>query len=299
MATIELGAARLDVVDRGRGEPVVLVHGSASDRRTWDGQLAKLARGFRVVAYSRRYHWPNPPIARGADYSMPEHVADLEAVIDALDLAPAHLVGHSYGAFVCLLLAIRAPVKVRSLVLSEAPVFPLVIKIPPRPSDLFRLFLTRPHMAWTVANFGARGLGPAIAAVRRGDRERALRRLGTAILGREAFGALSAERLAQARANLIDAELLGSLFPPLTAAEVRSVRCPALMVEGARSPRVFSHLARVLGDLLPNVERVDVASASHLIHEDNPSAFAAAVLSFLERRSSASSRSTAARMAAR
>jgi pimeloyl-ACP methyl ester carboxylesterase len=38
-----------------------------------------------------------------------EHVDDLEALLRLLDAAPAHLVGHSYGAFVCLLLAIRKP----------------------------------------------------------------------------------------------------------------------------------------------------------------------------------------------
>jgi pimeloyl-ACP methyl ester carboxylesterase len=124
-------------------------------------------------------------------------------------------------------------------------------------------------------------LAPAIAATRRGDRDEALRRLGSAILGPQAFRRLSSERLAQARANLIDAELLGSLFPPLTASQIRTVRCPVLLVTGDQSPPVLHHLSHLLGQLLPNVERVRFASASHLVHEDQPPAFAAAVLSFL------------------
>jgi pimeloyl-ACP methyl ester carboxylesterase len=284
MASIEINGVRLDYVECGSGEPLVLVHGSASDRRTWDCQLAALSRSFRVIAYSRRYHWPNQSISRGGDYSMPEHVADLEALIKQLEQSPAHLVGHSYGGFICLLLAILHPEKVRSLVLVEAPVFPLVIKIPPRASDILRLFLTRPRMAPAVAKFGARGLAPAIAATRRGDRDEALRLLGSAILGPESFHRLSRERLAQARANLIDAELLGSLFPPLTANQVRTVRCPALLVAGDQSPTVLSHLTNVLGRLLPNVERINIPSASHLVHEDAPAAFASAVVSFLSNR---------------
>ena len=284
MASIEINGARLDYIERGSGEPVVLVHGSASDRRTWDCQLEPLGHSFRAIAYSRRYHWPNEPIARGGDYSMPEHVADLEALIQRLELSPAHLIGHSYGGFVCLLLAIRNPAKVRSLVLVEAPVFPLVIKIPPRVPDILRLFLTRPRMAPAVARFGARGLAPATAAIRRGDRDEALRLLGSAILGPERFRGLSPERLAQARANLIDAELLGSLFPPLTANQVRGVRCPILLVDGDRSPPFHSHLTNLLGGLLPNVERVAIPSASHLVHEDEPAPFASAVASFLSKR---------------
>ena len=280
MASIEINGARLDYVERGSGEPVVLVHGSASDRRTWDCQLDALGRSYRAVAYSRRYHWPNEPIAPGGDYAMPEHVADLDAFIETLHLSPVHLIGHSYGGFICLLFAIAHPRKVRSLVLIEAPVFPIVIRIPPRPRDILRLFLTRPVMAYAVARFGARGLAPAIAATRRGDREEALRRLGCAILGQESFRHLSPDRLEQARANLIDAELLGSLFPPLTANQVRAVRCPALLIAGDRSPPVLSHLTTLLDHLLPNVERVDISAASHLVHEDEPAAFASAVASF-------------------
>jgi pimeloyl-ACP methyl ester carboxylesterase len=281
MASIEINGARLDTIERGSGEPLVLVHGSSSDRRTWDGQLEALGRGFRVIAYSRRYHWPNQPIAHGDDYSMPEHVADLEGLIQRLELSPAHLIGHSYGGFICLLLAIRNPGNVRvvgshrSARLSPRHQHPTAC---PRHPEVVSAATTHGPRR---RQFGARGLAPAVAAIRRGDRDEALRLLGSAILGPETFRRLSPERLAQARANLIDAELLGSLFPPLTTDQVRGVRCPVLLVEGERSPRVLSHLTSLLGRLLPDVEHVSIPSASHLAHEDEPAAFASAVVSFL------------------
>src|SRR6266498_1583759 len=43
-------------VDEGSGTPVVLVHGSVSDYREWSKQMSQLARHYRVIAYSRRYH---------------------------------------------------------------------------------------------------------------------------------------------------------------------------------------------------------------------------------------------------
>lgn len=98
MASIDIKGTRLECLEDGSGDPLVLVHGSASDYRTWDCQRRAFSERFRTLAYSRRYHWPNEPICDGADYSMVEHVDDLQALLGALDAAPAHLVGHSYGA---------------------------------------------------------------------------------------------------------------------------------------------------------------------------------------------------------
>lgn len=99
---ISVDGYALDAVTRGDGPPLLLVHGSASDRRTWVHQLDAFADRYRVTAYSRRYHWPNEPIPEGTDYVFEEHVSDLEAVLRRLrteDAAAAaggvHLVGHS------------------------------------------------------------------------------------------------------------------------------------------------------------------------------------------------------------
>jgi pimeloyl-ACP methyl ester carboxylesterase len=109
MARIHVNGTDFEYFEDGRGEPVVLVHGSASDYRTSQSQRAALARRYRAIVYSRRYHWPNKPIAEGQDYSMVAQVDDLQEILCSLDAAPAHLVGHSYGAFLSLILAIREP----------------------------------------------------------------------------------------------------------------------------------------------------------------------------------------------
>jgi pimeloyl-ACP methyl ester carboxylesterase len=109
MTTIDINDYSFKYIEHSSGEPLVFVHGSASDYRTWQAQQDEFGKHFRTITYSRRYHWPNEQIAEGADYSMPEHVHDLEALLGLLGAAPAHLVGHSYGAFVCLLLAVQAP----------------------------------------------------------------------------------------------------------------------------------------------------------------------------------------------
>jgi pimeloyl-ACP methyl ester carboxylesterase len=282
MAQVNVNGTALEYKEVGVGEPVVLVHGSASDYRTWHFQQEAFSEQFRVITYSRRYHWPNGPIPVGADYSMAEHVADLSSLLHALDAGPAHLVGHSYGAFVSLLLAQQEPHLVRTLVLSEPPVITLFVSNTPKPLELLKLLATRPRTAAAIVKLGATGLGPATSAAERGDVEETLRLSGTAILGRAAYAGLSEDRKEQALINTIPAELTGSGFLPLEAEQLRGVTTPTLLLTGQSSPGVFHRLADRLEELLPRTERVEIPESSHIMHEDNAPAYNASVLSFIE-----------------
>ena len=283
MPQVSVNGAALEYLEEGNGEPLVFVHGSASDYRTWHLQQAALAGQFRVVSFSRRYHWPNERIPDGADYAMAEHIADLRALLHTLDAAPAHLVGHSYGAFVCLLLAQQDPHLVRTLVLAEAPVITLFVSNRPKPLELLKLLAARPRTAAAIVKLGATGIGPATAAAKRGDMEAAMRLFGMAALGREAYSRLSEARRQQVRDNLFRAEFLGSGFPPLDVEKLRGIVTPTLLLTAQSSPRVFHRLADRLEELLQQAERAEVPDASHIMHEDNAPAFTAAVRSFIER----------------
>lgn len=283
MTRLDLQGAALDYSEAGTGEPLVLVHGSASDQRTWQGQREALAKRYRVISYSRRYHWPNAPIAEGVDYSMLQHVDDLAVLLRSLDAAPAHLVGHSYGGFICLLLAIRNPALVRSLVLAEPPVVTLFVSNAPTPPQILKLLVTRPRTAAAIVKFGATGVAPASKAFKRGDMEAGVRAFGDAVFGKGGYDRFPDSRKAQVRDNLanIKAELLGSGFVPLREDEVRGVQVPVLLLTGARSVALFRRLTDRLAELLPNARRLELARASHAMHEDNAPAFNVAVGAFL------------------
>ena len=283
MAHVKVNGTALEYAEAGSGEPLVFVHGSASDYRTWHLQQETFAERFRVISYSRRYHWPNAPIPNGADYSMAEHIADLRAVLQALGAAPAHLVGHSYGAFVALLLAQRSPNSSAPSSLAEPPVITLFVSSTPKPLELLKLLATRPRTAAAIIKLGATGIGPATAAAERGDMEEAMRLFGTAALGREPYARLSEARKEQVRVNLFRAELLGSGFLPLEAERLRGIRTPTLLLTGQSSPRVFDRLTDRLEELLPRTERVEIPGASHIMHEDNATAYNAAVQSFIDK----------------
>lgn len=103
---------------------MVFVHGSISDLTTWKRQLPAVGETYRAIAYSRRYAWPNEDLPSGARDTMGPHVRDLLDFLRVVDAHPAHLVGNSWGAFICLVAALREPAAVRSLVLEYHRWFP-------------------------------------------------------------------------------------------------------------------------------------------------------------------------------
>jgi pimeloyl-ACP methyl ester carboxylesterase len=284
--TVVVNGAQLAYVERGEGPSVVFVHGGYSDLRTWLRQLDAFGTEYRAVAYSRRYARPNEDIPDGQDDQMDPHVDDLLSLLWALDLAPARLVGNSWGAFICLFAALREPGLVRTLVLGEAPVLPLFISNSPKVGELVRLFLRSPLDALRIMRFGASVVEPATKAYRRGDLDGGTSIFVTGVLGAQAFESIAEERKQQMRENHTAdaAQLLGSGFPPLSQADVRQIRTPALLVTGERSPAVLRRtLTDKLESLLPDVERVEIPRASHLMHEENADGFNQAVLDFLRR----------------
>jgi pimeloyl-ACP methyl ester carboxylesterase len=101
----------------GRGPPLVLVHGAAVDSRMWGPQLAALADEFTVVA------WDEPGAGRSSDvpaaFALVDYADCLAALIDALDLGPAHVAGLSWGGTVALELYRHHPERVATLVLVD------------------------------------------------------------------------------------------------------------------------------------------------------------------------------------
>ena len=283
MDSVNVEGVMLEIVEQGRGEPVVFVHGDISDHRTWAAQLPTFAAHYRAIAYSRRYHFPNLEIPAGADNQMAQHVRDLASLLQALKAVPVHLVGNSWGAFICLRLALQEAGLVRSLVVAEPPVLPLLnVSMPPTPQQVARLLLRRPRAGVALIRTGATIIGPATAAFRRGDLESGMRTFARGVLGADVYDRWSDARLEQARQNVrpLAATFMGKGFESLRDSEIRRLTIPTLLVTGERSLPLFLRLTDRLAELLPNSRRVAVPGASHLMHEDNPEFFNTTVLNF-------------------
>lgn len=105
----------------------------------------------------------------------------------------------------------------------------------------------------------------------------------TGVLGRAAYERLPERRKQQMRENnsALKAQMLGAGFPELSAADVRGVRHPVLLVTGERSPAFLIRLTDLLAELLPTVERVEIPGASHVMHEENAPVVNSALLGFI------------------
>jgi pimeloyl-ACP methyl ester carboxylesterase len=82
--------------DQGAGQPVVLIHGYPLDGHSWERQTRELLdRGYRVITYDRRGFGQSSKVSTGYDYDT--FAADLNTVLETLDLRDVVLVGFSMG----------------------------------------------------------------------------------------------------------------------------------------------------------------------------------------------------------
>jgi non-heme chloroperoxidase len=121
--------------DWGQGPVVTFSHGWPLSSDAWDGQMFLLAQnGFRVVAHDRRGHGRSSQASSGND--MNGYADDLAAVIEALDLTDATLVGHSTGGGEVTRYVARHGTKRVAKVVLIAAVPPIMLKSATNPEGL-------------------------------------------------------------------------------------------------------------------------------------------------------------------
>ena len=89
------------------------------------------SKRYRTISYSRRFAYPNKWIGNIAqDNTIEDNARDLAELIRKLNLAPAHLVGASYGAFIALYFVSKNPDLAKSMILNEPPILPFLTRSP-------------------------------------------------------------------------------------------------------------------------------------------------------------------------
>jgi non-heme chloroperoxidase len=254
--------------DKGNGPPIVLVHGTMADFRVWFNQIEPFSRRGRVIAYSRRYDWPNTLPGSGIDGSVPRQVEDLAAVIRGLGIAPVHLVGHSYGGQLSLFLALQHPDLVRSLVVAEPIVFSILANIPGAEADLK-----------ANQDFVSGVLRPALSS---GNSERIV----NAFLGYVAPGDFDHFRLEIQRVYVTNvpgfkADVAGAFAVPFSCDDARRISVATLVVASDGAPNVYRRTTDALSHCVVGSNLVTIPRTTHLMFLDNPQAFNEAVLTFV------------------
>lgn len=269
-----VNGAELHYFEFGEGEPVVFVHGSIGDYRTWGYQFEAFSADYKVISYSRRYHYPNTWTSDGSDYSTGLHADDLAAFIKALGLGPAHIIGQSTGASIAAQCVSLYPEVTRSLVVDEPDWMPWLIELGGQ------AFVD--HWVNQVEH-------PAAQALAAGDAEGTIRIYVDGVLGAGMYAKLSPEmrkvmidNVPELKAELKCAEIY---YSPFSFDDARRIKAPTLLIEGSASLPMFRPIAAKLLECVPNIERGIVDGAPHAAHFVTPDRFNEVVLDFLRRQS--------------
>jgi len=263
--SVELAAVELAAIERGAGPAVTLVHGGVfHSGPAWARTIGALVQSdYRVIAVDRRGYGRSPPGDGWA--SLRVQAEDVAATLELRGVTTSHLVGVSYGALVCLELALSHPELATSLTLVEPTIFSLLSDDPDyaewmrRFSELEALAAEGSlHEVWLSEWLDL--LDPAMArALKPGSPawplvERALERQG------------KEERVSQYRP---DEERL------------RTLRVPTLIVNGGDSEPPLRAVGELLAARIPGAARTEVAGAGHQLHAERPDSFNELLMLFL------------------
>ena len=275
LKTVRVNDTTLHYIERGQGKPVVFVHGALGDYRTWDGQIETFSQQYRAISYSRRYHYPNEYPQDTAVFPRPDDVADLKGLIDALDIRPVHLVGHSRGGAIALEFARDYPDYLISMTMGEP--------------GARNLLAATPEGESALRSFAESVNDPAVAALQNGNDEEAVRLFINGVQGRaNGFDDLPhnfREGMLENAHTLRSSRLSTAPRPRprLTCEDAGQIRIPTFLIHGELSPTQFVLTNNMLEQCLPNVERAMLPSTSHSLEMENPAGFNDIVLEFLRR----------------
>ena len=257
--TMEIGGRQLHYVDQGeegQSPVIIFIHGGLDDYRCWQYQVDSFSKKYHSISYSRRFAYPNKWIGNVAqDNTIEDNAKDLVELIRKLDLAPAHLVGASYGAFIALYCVSKNPELAKTMILNEPPIMQ---------------FLARSSIkedAELLQRFRTRVLSPTQNASRVRDFRKAAQVAIDGIMEIENyFGHLPEEgkQFLIDNAKSLESELESTISTSYTIEDVKQVTTiPTLLVKGELSPKFFYRISDILSDNMPNSEQIVIPNVSH------------------------------------
>jgi len=255
---VEVDGGRIFYEAAGRGPAVVMIHDGLLHRETWDAQFEAFAASHRVIRWDRRGYGRSE--APRAPFS---HRDDLLALMQALEVERAALMGCSSGSLLAMEFALEHPERVSALVL----VGPIVSGF-----GFSEHFRTR----------GGRGLPPRDAPVE--EKIAYWTSKDPWIVAPESVAARETLRalLTANPQNLTHAGPRGRPPGRPTRSRLSEIEVPTLIVVGESDiPDVHTH-AGVIEAGIDGAERVVLVDGGHLCHLEAPRAFNRVVLGFLE-----------------
>jgi pimeloyl-ACP methyl ester carboxylesterase len=261
--SVEVNGYEMAYREAGSGTPIVLVHGSVNDYRTWNAQVPVFAEKYRVFGLSLRHYYPEPWEGHGDDFSLDQHASDVAAFIEKLNLGKVHLLGHSRGGDVVLRVANEHPELIKTLILEDA-------------SGLDKLL---PDSA------DSQGRTEAYVALARnlatGNRELAAQAYFDISQGPGTWVKRPPEEKKLFLDNVGTVLKPEARKPVTTCEQIARYDFPILLLTAERSPRRYGQAFAAMRKCKNIPEPIMIPNAGHPMNRDNPAAFNAAVLDFL------------------
>lgn len=263
MPNITVDGYPLSYAEAGAGPPLLMIHGTLGDQRSWGAQMDAFGARHHAMALSMRHTWPGEWKDDG-DFTIGRHTSDVAGFIAALGEGPVRLVGHSRGGHIAFRVAQHHPELISALVLLEPG------------GELDESFPGAPPLGKQSAVFAR-----AAALIGDGKDEE-----GLAIFAEHTGGPGAWEKRSEARkaVNRDNARtLLGQINEqrkPYARTEAQGIHIPTLLVGGANSQPQFGRILDALEANMPDARRVTIARAGHSVQAENPADFNAAVLEF-------------------
>jgi pimeloyl-ACP methyl ester carboxylesterase len=249
------------------GEPLVLVHGSWVNHHNWDRVVPLLALSYQVITYDRRGHSQSErPSGAG---SIQQDTADLAALIETLQIAPAHIVGHSFGGSIVLRLCAERPDQLRSTIVHEPPLLGLLAN-DRQGQEILKSIQPRIQAVIERLEFGDMegGVQLFVETIAFGPGEWALvpaEFKQMVIHNAPTF----LDEMHDPKALSIDIDQLSS-FPH-----------PMLFTYGEHSPAFLQRIVEILAKALPQAQRKMFAGAGHEPEDGHPEEYVNMLLGFL------------------
>jgi pimeloyl-ACP methyl ester carboxylesterase len=241
MPRVRADGLELAYEEVGDGPPLLFISGTGVDRTLWGAQVAHLMKRYHCVTFDNRD--VGESARAGAAYTPRDMAADALAVMDALALAPAHVIGHSLGGAVAQELALAAPGRVRSLAL---------VGTWARNDDYTRaLFRTWKRLRDLPDREFLEGM------LLTGVGHTFLNTVGIATLI-DTFAAIPRPQPADAFRRQVDADLAHD-----TAARLPTIACPTLVAAGEEDTIFFREHHAMLAGGIPGARLVVLPKAGH------------------------------------
>jgi pimeloyl-ACP methyl ester carboxylesterase len=267
--TVKVNGIELMYIEKGSGEPLVLLHDVDTDLRNWSQQIDELASRYRVIAYSLRYHFPNAATGKESDFTYKKNADDLLGLIQSLNLGKAHAVGHGYGAIVVATAAMQQPQLFRSTVLMEPGFLSL---LPQLQAD--RAKYARNQILSMVRR----------EVLKRQNKESAIRTYVDWEHTSGTWDALTADQKQRYvdNANGMAAYTANAEVAEFNCEDGKKLSVPVLILQGEASPPNDRIISGTLAECVPGAKREVIPQATHWMHRENPAEFNKAVMEFLQ-----------------